>query len=156
MPYGLPDYDSPVNISGQTVPEVIIREKYGVIESVNDYDLLDLNSTLFLTIASARGKIFDARIYMESKTGVHDPATIIGVNIDGAGVIGMTIDDIYWHKMFQALPLNLYAAHYDDTNGFYALNVHPGVTFETSLQISVENGALTQYDVWWIITYGII
>jgi len=154
MAYGLPDYYRGVDITYQTIGQVINRPKYGGAESAWGSRPVDANDITTLLSISSKGMLYGGVVYMAY--GFTQAKGLFELKVDGSFITDKSLVSLnaFGIKKPQSYPI--YLLKFDDTKFVYSVAVSYGITFENEVVLSyVEDDGGTP-TIYFDINYALI
>ena len=137
MAKGRPDWTSSINITGQDIAEVIERPKYGAAQDAYSDTSIGEGMTVDIALIAGTGMVYGGVMKHE---GSFDPDYIeLSIVIDGTSFTIFSLEDINTWMMEDKKMAPFYEKYYSEEYDKYVLGMMPGITFETSWGMSVEN-----------------
>jgi hypothetical protein len=130
---GFKDWDVPVNISSQTLSEVVNRPTYGTaISSIGTFSFSGESSNLLLTVLGT-GMLYGGFIYAYSSFDhMNDQPTILFEN----QLMGLfSFYEMLSYSLVNPYSYPLYLTYFDITNNIYSCSFSYGYTFEEQLKL---------------------
>lgn len=142
MTSGLPDYHRAV------------RPKYGAATNANGHLVVTANALNDLYVYSGKGIIYGGTIRLDYTSGQRD--SIPFLSVDGVSLSMISIYDLYWYSMTKPYTGSIYLLGYDDAQFVYSLGISPGITFESSIELTYYEKHGTTPDVLFDINFALI
>ena len=139
MATGLPDYYKGMDVTYQTLSELINRPKYGAAQSVNASVVATANDKKTIVTVSGKGMIYGGTLGIIATNFIWNDAPIL--SIDGVEIAGANFYTINDFRMYHENSFPFYMLRYEDVLYRYAVGVSSGMTFETGFAVVYEETA---------------
>ena len=154
MVSGFKDWDVPVNISAQTLDQIINRPKYGGSVSINTTVLnLGIGTTSLLTV-SGTGMIYAGFLFADCDA--LNNQLKYELKIDGTTIQSIDMLDLFNFAKPGPNSSPFSIALFDEVNFHYTVHFKYGFTFESSFEISLVNSIASNVDSFNFIYYALI
>lgn len=154
MAYGLPDYYRGVDITYQTLEQMINRPKYGGAESAWGSTPVDANDTTLLVSINSKGMLYGGAAYMSY--ALTQAKGLFELKVDGSFITDKSLVELNAFNISKPQSYPLYLLKYDDTKFVYSVAVSYGITFENEVVLSyVEDDGGTP-TIYFDLTYALI
>lgn len=130
MASGRPDYFRGVDITYQTLGEIINRPKYGGSNYDEGGITVAADGITDLLTVAGKGMIYGGVLLIDHGASVARGK--VQLVIDGDLMSGMGFDYLNSHSIIVPRVYPVYLLKFDDVNFVYAVGISHGITFETS------------------------
>lgn len=154
MAAGLPDYFRGVDIALQALSEVIVRPKYGGIQSVSGHGTVGANIETLLAEVSGRGMLYGGFLRLEYTSSQKNGAFYLYVDGEWPGLASFEELNKFGITVEHSYPV--YIRKYDDTSFIYCVAVSHGITFESSFKLTYVEADSTTPEIWYRVIYALI
>lgn len=154
MATGLPDYYRGIDVTYQTLAQLMNRPKYGAAQKVVAFKLANADPEFPLVSVSGKGMIYGGIFVVDAPT-THASCKAV-LKIEGVEICEADFYFLYYFAVDKYQSYPFYLLQYDDTRFIYSSGLSPGYTFETGFDVSFINPYGTPADFGCRIIYALI
>lgn len=154
MASGRPDYFRGVDVTYQTLGEIINRPKYGAENYDEGSVQVPVSSVTNLLTVTGKGMTYGG-VVLVGPGGTQQDGKVQLV-VDGDLMSGMSFTFMNDYKVTRQDSYPIYLMKYDEVGGIYMVALSRGITFETSLVVRYVEAEGETPDIVYKITYALI
>jgi len=133
MASGLPDYYRGIDVTYQTLGEIVSRPKYGAAIQKSGHEWCTMNVVTLLTSISGKGMIYGGSVWLDH-TASQSAATIM-MKLDGGFIFSPSFVRMRSYGIFNPGSSIMTLNYYDRVNHIYSVGLSYGITFEKSFDL---------------------
>lgn len=136
MATGLPDYYRGIDVTYQTLSELMNRPKYGAAQRVVGSITATASTKVSLGAVSGKGMIYGG--FVAAFDTLTQDMGLVYIEIDGALYGAWSFVNINFWGLYGEHSYPFYMLRYDDADFRYSVGISSGLTFETSFEVFYE------------------
>lgn len=154
MASGLPDYYRGIDVTYQTLGEIVNRPKYGAAQRDIFAGAVGAGVVTTLIDVAGKGVIYGGHVMtLGAGSQILDTPFL---QIDGVDVFGQTFGYLRTHGLDVERSAVLFLREYNEVNYRYSVGIGYGYTFENSLKLRYLEGHARTPDVTGVLHYALI
>lgn len=154
MATGLPDYYRGIDVTYQTLSELMNRPKYGAAQSISAGFVVTPSAETEITTVSGQGMIYGGMLGVIATDQIWVDVPIL--KIDGVEISIANFYTINDFRMYPEKSYPFYMLRFDDVLYRYAVGISSGMTFETGFDVLYEEGAGRTLSVSLRVIYALV
>jgi len=154
MSKGFTDWDVPVNINAQQLGEIINRPKYGAVSILAYEQYVTTDTEKSLGIVSGKGMTYGG--YLDIAASSDPLSSFVSVFVDGETIGGSTAALMMSRGLLRSNYSIPFLIYFDQLNNHYVLGFGYGITFESSMQVTIIRPSGVQLTISMYLYYALI